>query len=823
MLENLWGALPLAAYAGLVAGQVRRGCALAEALLRAAVFWSAVVWGLANALGLFDALRSGPLRIAWVLLGTAALADGFWRRAQWSFSRPNTVGEWGAAIGIGALLLLALVTAVLAPPVTVDVLNYHLPRQLMWLQQGSLAPYVTVNDRELMMPPLAEVIGLQWLALTGDDRWANLPQWFAYALLPLAMIRAARAAGLARRAALLAAWLAVCLPMAWHEASNGKNDLQCALWLAVLLWQVTRARSADGPPTRGDAQFIGLTVALAALTKSTALFYAPPLLVAGWFAWRRAGGPVRPAAPRAPEQGKNVARRGSLAWQRVGLAALVAALLTAPFFARNFAWYGTPLGVHRAEDGGAQANTAVTPALIASNVLRNSTLHLSLPSASWNAVLDHTVRAAHGWLGISVDDPRSTLWAPVIKYGVDWEPEAESVVGAPIHFALIAFAVGMTLLFGERRSSSHQTRFSTTAGDVGASVDHPLASRLAAWRWLAAVVAAMAVLYCVVLKWQPWGARLQLPIFVTGALLVAGLADTWFLLSESSSARRRNGVALGVLGALGLLAWWPSHETNARPLWTSPTLREETREINYYRYHPDAYARDVALAEMVRVAGVREVAVAALHDNAYPLMRRLQHEVPGIHFHGAPAGDAAHVPEAILALMEGAPQALWFDAAVGVRYRLVGAGAGDGLYLPEATVHALGWEQRLPAFAGWTAADNGLALRVAMPVLPTAPLITHDMKAATATAIFPGRGDRVRLAGTVRKTTAAAEWLDLTVNGAFVSRVAFGAAAGLHQFETWLPSRVGGNTLELRRPADASAELVFTRLVIDDGGGAPPP
>ncbi len=788
-LANLWGALPLAAYAGLVAGQVKRGCTTMEAWLRAAVLWAAGVWVLANALGWFGALRPGPLRIAWTLLAVATLADGFRRRAKWNWPRPAGAGEWTAALAIGALLLLAFITAVLAPPVTVDVLNYHLPRQLMWLQQGSLAPYLTVNDRELMMPPLAEVIGVQWLALTGDDRWANLPQWFAYALLPVAMFRAARAFGLSSGAAALAAWLAVCLPMAWHEASNGKNDLQGSLWLALLLGQV--ARAATAVPTRGDAWFTGVTLALAVLTKSTALVFAPPLLVAGWLAWRQAGGAAQ-------------------AWRGTAYAALAAALLTAPFFARNLMWYGTPLGTHRAEDGGAQANAAVTPAIIASNALRNATLHLSLPSPGWNAALDRLTRAAHGWLGLSEDDPRSTLWTPVLKFAVGWEPEAEAVAGAPLHFVLITLAVLMAGVAGWLPGRRRAER--VPAGNEAGEKD---ARRFQPWRWLAMVVAAMALLDCAVLKWQPWGARLQLPVFVTGSLLVAGLAATL------PPSRWRNAVAWG-LGILGLLAWWPSHDTAARPLWKSPTLFEETREINYYRYHPDFFARDVALAAMVRDAGVHEVAVVSRHDSAYPLMRRLQREMPGLRFHGAPATDGARVPEAILALELGAPLALFHEMADGTRYRLVGAGAGDGLYLPEARVRALGWEQRLPAFAGWTAHEN-LLLRVGQPVLPTAPLVTRVMTAATAAVFFPGWEGRARLAVTIRKSTAAPEWLELTINGTPAGRVEFAAAAGQHRFETWLPCHAGINTLTLRHPAEAGAELVFTRLTVDDGAGAAGP
>ena len=137
--------------------------------------------GAVQFLGLFGALRPAPLRIAWVGLAGAGVAWGVraWRRkvgrvaapaglsavalAKVEASRegrvPNapshpplagSVGpfEWTVAAAVGALLLLALVTAVLAPPVTVDVLSYHLPRQLMWVHQGSLEHFVTLSERE---------------------------------------------------------------------------------------------------------------------------------------------------------------------------------------------------------------------------------------------------------------------------------------------------------------------------------------------------------------------------------------------------------------------------------------------------------------------------------------------------------------------------------------------------------------------------------------------------------------------------------------------------------------------------------------------------
>ncbi len=581
---ELWGLLPLAAYAGLFAGQVARGWTVVVALLRAAIFWAAGAWVLANALGWFGALRPAPLRGAWLLLAALALADG-WRarRGRWTWPCPQGVGEWTAAGAIGTLWLLALVIAVVAPPVTVDVLNYHLPRQLMWLQQGSLAHFVTVNDRELMMPPLAEVIGLHFLALTGDDHWANLPQWAAYVLLPVAVAQTVRTLGASRATAWLAAWLVVCLPMAWLEASNGKNDLQGALWLALLLWQVASARRQDLKPggsgnatsPRAAACLAGVTLALSLLTKSTALIYAPPLLAAGWLAWRQHWGAAG-------------------AWRATALAAFVAVVLSAPFFARNLAWYGTPLGVHRAEEGGDQTNDALTPALVASNALRNAAIHLSGPWPQWNATLDRAVRTAHAWLGLSVDDPRNTLW--VTKFAVLYGPREETKAGAPWHFVLICGV------------------FLGGWGWRGA----------AGWRWLAVVTASMALITCASLKWQPWGARLELPVFATGSLLAAGVIGALPPLVRC--------LAAWGAGALGLLVWWPSHNISARPLQSSPALWAVSRDANRYRYYPELQERDAALTRLVHDAGVHEVAVVSLHDIAYPLMRQLGAGCPGCVF-----------------------------------------------------------------------------------------------------------------------------------------------------------------------------------------------
>ncbi|MFI5335607.1 MAG: ArnT family glycosyltransferase [Opitutales bacterium] len=762
MSADCWALFPWLGFLGLVALELSRRPSGPEAVLRSAIWWAAGVWVLANLLGIFGALQPVVLRGCWVLLGGGVFIAGAARLRR---SPRNLVagwpalsgGEWVFAAAGAGLLGLTLVTTVFSPPVTVDVLNYHLPRQLMWLQQGSLDHFITINDRELMMPPLAEVIGLQFLALTGGDHWVNLPQWFAYVLLGLVVMKIARGLGLSRPMAWLAAWLVWGLPMAYHEASNGKNDLQEAFWIALLLWQVVEARR--GNPSAGrPGLVVGTILALALLTKSTAFIYAPPLVAAGWLAWRCTGG----------------ARQ---AWRQTAVAGLVCLVLVAPFFARNFAWYGTPLGVHRAEDGGQQANTAFTPALVASNVIRDAASDLALPSPGWNKAVYQLAAKLHHWLGLSVNDQRNTLW--LLGFTVDYFPSDETRTAAP--FDLMAIVLAVLLAFLVRRAR--------------------------AWRWLALMVFSLGGIYCLILKWQPWGARLQLPIFVLGVLLVAGVL--------SAVAGRRSATVLWSAGLLGFLAWWPAREDDKRPLWTSPTIFEASRDVNEYRGLPLLRRRDIKLAERLRAAQVHSIAIVSIHDLSYPLMQRLRQAIPGVHFYGAPASDAAGLADAYVKLVLLQPLPLYFTVPGAGPYRLVGDGLGDGIYLPEAKVRALGWLHQLPDFSGWVRSEG---MRIsADTTLPGGQLgDVRYLPSGRSWMEFQAETDQVYLRATVVKTDQVPETLEFGMNGIVVHRSELQPPVGLQHLEVALPCHPGINRLEIRRADGSNGELQFTRLQLND-------
>lgn len=759
-LAQLWALGPLLVGAALWRWRGRRGRPAVEAALEAAAIFAAGLWVASNLLGIFSLLQPGPLRIAWTLAGIVA-AGFLWRERalRLSWPRPRGVVEWGLGAGVLVLLALTLVRAVLAPPNTVDVLNYHLPRQLMWLQQGSLEPFTTVNDRQNMMPPLAEVIGLQFLALTGGDRWANLPQWSAYAGLALALALLARRLGAARSTSALAALLGLLLPMAYHEATNAKNDLLSAFWILCGAVQLARWQRADFAATRRAALGLALPLTLAWLTKSTAMLFVSALLAGGLWAWGR----------RTP---------GREALRVLAPAALLTLLLIAPFHARNLAWYGRPLGEHRAEDGGALAAEAFGPRVFASGVLRHASVHLVSPSPGWNARWLGFVQRMHRRLGVDPEDRRTTLW--ILPFRVDYAPDDESTAGAPFHFLL---GVPALLYLGVARG--------------------PAARRV---RWLAVAVLAGGGLFVALLKWQPWAARLELPLFALGTVAVVVAAEEWL-----GRARR---IAAAAAVALGAAAWLPGADTATRPLWHHPTLAELPRELNYYRVNVPRALRDSALAELVERSGARRVSIYSVHDTPYPFMRRLQEAVPNLSFAGAPARGGAPA-DAVAVLVIGAPLPLYAEHEGRRDWRLVGDGFGDGLYLPVARVRELQWWGRLPAFCGWTQQSGLPRSDWEMPGFGRS--VAREMPAGAAEIGYDALGKPLRLRGAVRRTAAARGPLQLTfaAQGRDFAVVDCGMLDTV-EFEVVVPSTPGPHRLQLRDTVEARGGYVFTRLQLND-------
>ena len=233
-----------------------------HAFLVASLAWGVVTTAIMEGFSLTSALAPPAVAGAWIVAALAAAAATPWRTgrpalgiaavaAPWRLGRPVFGGatpreraiaavrlprEWGVVAATGAVLAGAGLLAVAGGISTNDAVDYHLPRVMHWIQNGSVAFYPTAVSRQLNLGPWAEYAIAQFLILGGGDAWANLVQWFAFGGSAVGVSLIARELGAGPRGQLYAAVFAATIPMAVLQASTAQNDLVEAFWVVALVY-----------------------------------------------------------------------------------------------------------------------------------------------------------------------------------------------------------------------------------------------------------------------------------------------------------------------------------------------------------------------------------------------------------------------------------------------------------------------------------------------------------------------------------------------------------------------------------------------------------
>ena len=568
-LYDALAAVPAGAGVLLLLALARRSQDVRDALLDAASLWAVLAVLISEGLSAFGWLARGPLLASW--LGVGAAAAALWLRrptAQDEGARSRILRPLGRldlgdrALLAGAALAIGLVgvVAVLSPPNSWDAMQYHLPRVAHWIENHGLGFYPTHEQRQLHMPPGAELLMLQLHALSGGDRFDNLVQWGAFAATVIGVSAIARELGAGPRGQVVAAVACATIPEGLLAASGAKGDWVLSLWLSALALAALRFA---GDPSGKSAVRIGGALGLACLTKGTAYVLAPPFLLA--------------LAVLSPW------RITSELLRRLPLIALVALAVVAGHYTRTHALYGSPLGpgVESAipDDpsvrGFRYANETFSPSAVASNVLRNAALHLRSSDRPINEAAERWIGRAIRAIGGDPDDPRTTFFsfAPFRLAAVE---RREGLLGNPIHAALTVVALIAACAAARR----------------------PERRRAAAY---ALCVLLGFAAFCVVFKWQPLGARLHLPLFALGSAAVGvAIGDAW-------PAWAARGV-----GALLLVAAIPAATDNAArslvPGSPASVLGPDRSRLYFAEFGAaaDPYR---AAAAAVRSSGCRDVAL----------------------------------------------------------------------------------------------------------------------------------------------------------------------------------------------------------------------
>jgi 4-amino-4-deoxy-L-arabinose transferase-like glycosyltransferase len=487
-----------------------------QAFLGAAICFGILLAAITELLSLFTAISYISLLFCW---GGIIFIVSIYLQRHWDSARfaPPKLESPLMLIGIAYILATTLLIALVSPPNNFDSMTYHMARVVHWIQNGSVAHYPTHITRQLYSSPGAEYAIMHLQILGGGDLFANLVQWFAMCGSIIGTSLIAKEFGASNRIQVLTAVLTATVPMGILQATSTQNDLVVAFWLVSFVYF---GNLLIRTPAMTVALACGGSLGLAILTKGSAYIFAFPLLL--WLLG----------------SGLTAHRRRFI--KPIIVAGVIAISLNAGHYWRNYALWGNPL----ATDGEKLTNDHITIRATVSNLTRNIASHTWTPIPSMNNLQFQGVAFVHEFLGIELSDPATSfnevIFSPA-KTSMD-----EDYAGNGLHLLLVLVSIVALIL---RRKSLPR-----------AMIPYALS------------LAAGFLLYCMLLKWQPWGTRLQLPLFVLASPLTA--------LALPFGNR---SWAVSTMAAIMLFCstpWLFGNQT--RPLWGYHSILSADRESLYF-------------------------------------------------------------------------------------------------------------------------------------------------------------------------------------------------------------------------------------------------
>ncbi len=492
------------------------------------------------------------IAISWLLFGIL----GLWllrrvARVEKSevAARENT--EVGLFWGIGGVILaLVALTALNAAPSTWDAMTYHMARVVRWSLQGSLQFYPTNEPQQLFQPPLAEFFMLHLFLLADSDRLVNLVQVIGFGGCAVGASLVARELGARATGQAFGALLVLTLPQGILQASGAKNDCSLALWLIAMVYAALRFLRTE---RRLWLLATGVFLGLAVLTKGTSYVYGPGLLlgVAGmeWASVKRS-------------------------WRQLSIAMAVLVLaINAGHYGRNIKLYGSPLGNGYADAARNYSfrNETINVKVLWGNIWRNLGLHAGTPVPSWNAALQASAESVIRMMGEDPQNPKA-LWYGS-RFAIPDPALRESAGANPLHMVL---AIGSILWVVLRRRKFNRELL-----------------------WYATGTSVAFLLFCLLLRWQPWHTRLHFSWFVATAPLAACLFD-----------RMASRALLGTIAGVFVIWAAPAAVQNqARPLAYGASVLSAPWKESLFADAPPFRSSFESIAKKIIASPCRDIAV----------------------------------------------------------------------------------------------------------------------------------------------------------------------------------------------------------------------
>ena len=653
MIRFSLGALPLLAFLVWIAALYFHHGGRRNAVLQAAALLGLWVMIGTEGLSAINQLHFFPILLWWIVALIAGLlflssdrttATAFASRSAWR--TPRKWDLWIVTPLLIAVLALALGSALGNPPNNYDSYSYHLPRQVLWLQNGNVRHYPTNNLRQLMMAPFTEFVGVHLMALSNSDRWINLVQFAALLVTLCGISLLTERLGGDRSVQVLACLILVASPVVFMQASNTKNDMLVAMWVVIsTVWLI--GFLDGGKLTWLGVLLFGSAIGCGGDTKGTGpLFMIPIVLVLCAALFRQ----------YSPRKFKMLAVMG-----------LLALAINLPQFGRNYFAFGH-IGGPTTEHGGYPLyNEIHGPAVMISNSTRLLVWEAAIgpesgdkepgPFANSRAKFDSAMLGSLTWfhdriLHLGINDTRTTTPFSVYQ-NLHFRGHDEDRTGSPLHVLLLLF-LPLALWMARER------------------IDMPAAALFCG------IAAAGFLIFNWSVKWQEWHVR----YFIAQIALIAPV------LAVAFTARLR-GVILPILAFALFAALLPTIVENPRRLFGPGNLFQRSdleRRFTYFGHNRDF----LEVAKLVERRGFKWVGFATNGDFPdYAVMYTIKfrtHQLPNFEYvnpyqpQQRIAGYQAHVADVIVSDVSITHMT---DKATGVQYVLYRGGSYFNILLPK--------------------------------------------------------------------------------------------------------------------------------------------
>jgi len=562
--------LPLLSFLCLVIylGQVRPTWGWRLSFLRSAVFVGAYGILSLEALSHLDAVTQITLAITWSLpLMCFSLGLGIlWRRDHRlrlpAFTFPEGGLERLLIIGVVLILAITALVAWVTPPQTWDSLNYHMSRVAHWAQNQSVRPFATGIEIQNSIPPGAELGMLHLYVLDGGDRYVNFIEWFAMLGSLVGVSLVAKEFGANRNGQIISVVFAATIPMGIVQASSTMTDYVVALWMVCVVVEIFRLQ--DKGSIVFEVVVMSIAAGLAILTKPIAYAYLLPFALYAAFRLIRIS------------NWRVLLGTSILAISLVGI-------LNIGHFNRMVYTYGS---VFPEDQLTRHSNQMKDLRGLTSNVLRNIGLHVGTPSPYINKGMFVVIEKIHDWIGVDLNDPRTTSFG---TFKVKMPTTNEVTIGNPLHSWII---LGFFIMLVAGRWKSLQPEFVV----------------------FSLLILCTFLLYSFVFKWQIFGSRFHLPLYI----LLAPVIGTFF--SQVLPVK-----VLNIAGICMLIFSWPwLMSIQSRPLIPDSESRVgsillESRDNLYFGNGPNYQYPYVGVTEQIRDSECTSIGLALAGNAAeYP-------------------------------------------------------------------------------------------------------------------------------------------------------------------------------------------------------------